>query len=255
MLVLLSPAKSLDFESQCPIDVTTAPVFNERADYLIGKLQKLSKKKIQELMKLSDNLSELNYQRYKEWNSQLNLDNRKQAAYAFKGEVYRGMNVATFNKDDVNYAQQHVRILSGLYGLLKPMDAIQPYRLEMGTRLKVTPKTTNLYKYWDKAITEQINAEMAETNSDLLVNLASNEYYKAVKPDLLNGKVVSCTFKENKNGEYKILMTYAKLARGMMAAHIVKSRATSVDDLKTFNQEGYGYSESMSTETELVFIR
>jgi len=245
----------LDFESKAPVEQVSDPVFVENADYLIGKLQKLSKKKISQLMKLSDNLSELNVQRYKAWNSKENLKNTKQAAYAFTGDVYRGMDVTTFNKKEVKYAQNHVRILSGLYGLLKPLDLIQPYRLEMGTRLKITPKTTNLYKFWDNKITDQVNEEMETLNTSILLNLASNEYFKSIHPKHLKGDIITCQFKDFKNGEYKMIMTFAKQARGMMAAYVVKNRVETVEELKGFNTGGYGFDANLSTETELVFTR
>lgn len=255
MLAVLSPAKSLDFETPTPYDLATQPVFQEEADYLINKLQKLSKKKISNLMSISDNLSELNYQRYKEWNSKENKKISKPAIYAFTGDVYQGFDVATMNKADVEYAQNHIRILSGLYGLLKPLDTIQPYRLEMGTKLNITKAKTNLYKYWDKQITHQLNEDLNGFTPKVLVNLASNEYFKAVQPKHFDGEVIDCAFKDYKDGKLKLISFFAKKARGMMAAYMVKERIQSIEGLKGFNYDGYGFDPKLSSEKELVFTR
>lgn len=254
MKVLLSPAKSLDFENApSPADYTQ-PVFLQESERLIGKLQKLSSKKIGKLMSISPQLSDLNYRRFQDWKLPFNENNSRQALYVFTGDVYRGLNAKDFTKKEVNFAQDSLRILSGLYGLLKPKDLMQPYRLEMGCGFKVTPKVNNLYKFWNTSITEELNQELAKDNG-VLVNLASNEYFKAVDVKKLKGQLITCTFKDNKNGEYKAIMTFAKLARGYMARYIIQNQVKEVEDLKKFNAEGYSFNARFSTDDEFVFTR
>lgn len=256
MIAILSPAKTLDFDTPSPYDIKTRPAFASEANYLAKKLGRLSKKKLSKLMSLSDNLTELNYQRYKNWNHQEDDDEgKKQAIYAFNGDVYRGFDVEQLNKADIEYAQNHVRILSGLYGLLRPMDLMQPYRLEMGTRWEITKKNSNVYKYWGSAITEQLNAELKHLTPKYLINLASNEYFKAVKTDRFDGDIIDITFKDEKNGKLKVIAFYAKVARGAFARFMVQSRANTLDDLKQFNEDGYAFHENLSSEKELVFTR
>jgi len=197
-------------------------------------------------------LGELNYERNQEWQLPFTKDNARQAIYAFSGDVYRGLDAYTIPKDKIEKVQDTLRIISGLYGVLKPLDLMQPYRLEMGTKFPVG-KNKNLYEFWKQKITQALNDELEE--GELFLNLASNEYFKAIDVKALKVPVVTATFKDFKNGEYKTIMTFAKLARGYMTRYIIDTNANTIDDLKGFNYEGYGFSEAMSSETELVFIR
>ena len=252
MKIIISPAKSLDFESKATTSLYTQPSFLEDSVKLNKKLKSLSRNKLGDLMKISPALAALNYDRNQNWQPPFSLDNAKQAVYAFTGEVFRGLDVTTLPEEKISLLQDRLRILSGLYGLLKPLDLIQPYRLEMGTRIKVG-KADNLYKFWNTDLADALNAEMQE--DDLLINLASSEYFKAVPQKALKVPMITPVFKELKNGDYKIVMTYAKKARGLMVRYIVDNNVNSLDELKGFNTEGYGFSETLSTETELVFTR
>ena len=249
MLVLLSPSKSMDFSETTKGEYST-PELLDNSSELIQTLKKLSKDEISSLMKLSHKLTELNYERYKEFSTPFTNDNAKQAAYAFKGDVYDGLKFEELKKENTKFAQNHLRILSGLYGLLRPLDLIQPYRLEMGTKLK-TAKGSNLYDFWDKKITDKIN----ELEQGLLVNLASNEYFKSVKHKLLKAEVISPAFKDYKNGEFKMIMIYAKKARGLMARYIIENEVSDAKQLLKFNYEGYAYNKELSTHKEPVFTR
>lgn len=249
MLILLSPSKSMDF-SMPTAGIFTNPDFLVDSKELIKTLKKLSQEDISSLMKLSHKLTELNFQRYKEFSIPFNIDNAKQAGYAFQGDVYDGLVFNKLSNEDVEFAQKHLRILSGLYGLLRPLDLIQPYRLEMGTRLK-NMRGKNLYDFWGEKISKKIN----NSEQDLIINLASNEYYKVVKPKLLKAKVISPAFKEYKNGKYSIVMLYAKQARGLMAQFVIKNKLNNADDLKSFNLSGYSYNEKLSSENEPAFTR
>ncbi len=252
MKIIISPAKSLDFESKATTSLYTQPSFLEDSVKLNKKLKSLSRNKLGDLMKISPALAALNYDRNQHWQPPFSLDNAKQAVYAFTGEVFRGLDVTTLPEEKISLLQNRLRILSGLYGLLKPLDLIQPYRLEMGTRIKVG-KADNLYKFWNTDLADALNAEMQE--GDLLINLASSEYFKAVPQKALKVPMITPIFKELKNGDYKIVMTYAKKARGLMVRYILDNNVNSLDELKGFNTEGYGFSETLSTETELVFTR
>lgn len=252
MKLVLSPAKSLDFESQLPTDKFTQPQFLQASERLNKVLRKKSARSLSKLMSISDALGQLNYERNQSWELPFSTDNARPAIYAFSGDVYRALDAYTIPKEKIDVLQDKVRILSGLYGVLKPTDLIQPYRLEMGTKLPVG-KYKNLYQFWKKAIVKALNDELQE--GELFLNLASNEYFKAIDTKNLKVPVVTATFKDFKNGEYKSIMTYAKLARGYMTRYIVDTNANTIDDIKGFNYEGYNYSEPMSTETELVFIR
>lgn len=255
MLTVLSPAKNLDYNSDLATTKFTQPQFMDEAQYLMGKLRKLSKKKISTMMHLSANLTDLNHERYQTWTPEFELGEARQSALAFNGEVYWGLEARTFSKEDFEFSQDHLRILSGLHGLLRPLDLIKPYRLEMGTRWDITPKTKTLYKYWGNKITDALNETMAMAKTETLVNLASNEYFKAVQQEQLNGQIITCHFKEMKNGEYKALMTYAKRARGTMASYLIKNKLKNVDDIKGFNLDNYQFNESLSNEAELTFTR
>jgi cytoplasmic iron level regulating protein YaaA (DUF328/UPF0246 family) len=254
MKILLSPAKSLDFDRTIKTpDETTAP-FIENADYLANKLGKLSKKKLGELMHLSEQLTDLNYDRYQTWKKpEVSGGNVKPAITVFTGEVYKGIDVETLSQTDLKNAQKQIRILSGLYGLLRPLDLMYPYRLEMGTKWKVTPKTKNLYDYWGSKLAEYLNKE---TSSDeVIINLASTEYFKAVDKKTIKSRIITPVFKELKGDQYKIVMMYAKHARGAMARDIVKNQYKNVEDLKGYNIDGYSYNEGLSTDDEWIFVR
>ncbi len=252
MKVVISPAKSLDFQSELPTALQTEAYFPDEAERLNKLLKKKSARSLKKLMGISENLAQLNYERNQEWSLPFTSENARPAVYAFSGDVYRGLDVYTLPKEKIDYMQNTLRILSGLYGILKPLDLMQPYRLEMGTKIKVGVKK-NLYEFWRKKITEKLNEELAD--DEVFVNLASNEYFKAIDTKKLKVPVVNCTFKDLKNGEYKTIMTFAKLARGYMTRYIIDNKCTEVDDLKGFDYEGYLYSEPMSKESELVFIR
>jgi len=252
MKLVLSPAKSLDFESKLPTTKTSESCFLKESERLNKLLKKKSARSLSKLMSISPALGELNYERNQEWQLPFTKDNARQAIYAFSGDVYRGLDAYTIPKDKIEKVQDTVRIISGLYGVLKPLDLMQPYRLEMGTKFPVG-KNKNLYEFWKQKITQALNDELEE--GELFLNLASNEYFKAIDVKALKVPVVTATFKDFKNGEYKTIMTFAKLARGYMTRYIIDTNANTIDDLKGFNYEGYGFSEAMSSETELVFIR
>ncbi len=253
MKVLLSPAKKINTKKTLNTSSTSSPIFLKEANQLMNKLQKLSSKKIGEMMHLSENLATLNYERYQNWkNDSSKNENNAHCASAFDGEVYRGLDAETFSEKELEIAQEKIRILSGLYGILKPMDVIYPYRLEMGTRWEITPKTKNLYQFWGKKIAQNINEE----NEDgIIINLASNEYFKAVDKKTLKGRIITPSFKEFKNGEYKTIMVYAKKARGIMARYIVKNNINDPEELKLFNIDGYQLDINQSTKNEWMFTR
>ena len=252
MKLVLSPAKSLDFESQLPNKSFSEPQFLKDSERIQKLLKKKSAKSLSKLMGISDALGRLNYERNQQWQLPFTTDNARPAIYAFSGDVYRGLDAYTIPEEKYETLNNTVRIISGLYGLLKPTDLIQPYRLEMGTSFPVG-KNKNLYEFWSKTITKALNDELED--GELFLNLASNEYFKAINTKLLKVPVVACSFKDFKNGEYKMIMTFAKLARGYMTRYIIDTNAKTLNDIKGFNYEGYNYSEPMSTETELVFIR
>ena len=252
MKIIISPAKSLDFENKATTDVYTQPRFLEQSEKLNKKLKTISRKKLGELMKISDDLASLNYDRNQEWQPPFTLDNAKQAVFSFTGEVYRGIDVNSLSEDKIPALQDKLRILSGLYGLLKPLDLIQPYRLEMGTKLKVG-RADNLYKFWDTTLAESLNEELAD--NELLINLASSEYFKALPKKALKVPMITPVFKDFKNGQYKTIMTFAKKARGLMVRYIIDNNIETLEELKGFDVDGYGFSQEMSTETELVFTR
>lgn len=253
MIVLLSPAKAIDQERKLNSTKSSQPVFMEEAESLIKKLKKFSSNKISKMMHLSKELSDLNHQRYQDWNSSSELSNNNHHVSAiFNGEVFKGLDAPSFSKSELAIAQEKVRILSGLYGILKPMDVVYPYRLEMGTKWALTPSKTNLYKFWGTKIAKNINEE---NNSDTIVNLASTEYYKAVDKKELKGRVITPTFKEFKNGDYKVVMVYAKKARGLMARYIVKNNISSPEELKLFNIDGYQFDSNLSEGDSWVFTR
>ena len=252
MKIIISPAKSLDFETKAPTSLHTQPRFLEQSEKLNKKLKTLSKKNISELMKISDALSALNYDRNQTWKTPFSPNNAKQAIYSFTGEVFRGIDAQSLSEEKIPLLQDRLRILSGLYGILKPLDLIQPYRLEMGTKLSVQ-KTTNLYKFWDDQIAKSLNEELEE--GELLVNLASTEYFKVIPKKILKVPMITPVFKDFKNGEYKTIMTFAKKARGLMVRYIIDHNIKTIEGLKNFNVERYRFSEEMSSENELLFTR
>lgn len=254
MLLLISPAKTLDFENPAHTKKFSQADFLDRSQVLIEQLQTLNPEDISGLMKISPKLGELNHQRFMNWQLPFGPDNAKAAVLAFRGDVYTGLDADSFSASDFTFAQQHLRILSGLYGLLRPLDLIQPYRLEMGTKFE-NKAGKNLYQFWDAAITEAVNHQLAEIKSQVLVNLASNEYFSAIKPKALAADIITPTFKDFKNGKYKIISFYAKKARGLMASYVIKNRIKNVDDLKQFNSDGYYFCPEQSTAREWVFLR
>lgn len=253
MIVLLSPAKTLDFETEAVTSSASQPEFLNEAEQLISKLKKLSSNQVQKLMSVNPEIAELNVQRFQTWQTPFHGGNAKQAMLSFTGEVYRGLSANTFNEPEFEFAQQHLRILSGLYGILRPLDLIQPYRLEMGTKFKMNSKAENLYQFWGTKIKDYLESE--EAKNQVIINLSSNEYFKVVCPKDLNNKVIHCHFKDFKNGEYKMLMTYAKNARGAMARYIVKNQIETVEGLKGFDLNNYRYNEQLSDETNFTFTR
>lgn len=252
MKIIISPAKSLDFESKARTSNFTQPVFLKQAERLNRILKKKSPASLSKLMSISASLGQLNYERNQDWHLPFTPENAKQAVYAFTGEVYRGIDVNTMPLDDVDLLQDKLRILSGQYGILKPLDLMQAYRLEMGTSLKVGVKP-NLYKFWGDQITDFLNQELEE--NELFLNLASKEYFKVIQPKELKAKIITPAFKDFKNGEYKMIMTFAKLARGLMVRYIIDHKVEDIDGVKGFNYNGYAYDENLSTETDLVFTR
>lgn len=254
MLIVVSPAKTLDYESPLAIEKFTQPELVEYSKQLIDVCRKLTPADVASLMKVSDKIADLNVGRFREWSVEFTTDNARQAILAFKGDVYTGLDAESLSEDDFEYAQKHLRMLSGLYGLLKPLDLMQPYRLEMGTKL-ANGKGSNLYQFWGNVITDKLNEAISAQGDNVLINLASNEYFKAVKPKLLDAQVITPVFKDCKNGQYKVISFYAKKARGMMARYIIEQRISSVADLTKFDTAGYYFVEDESTPTELVFKR
>lgn len=254
MLSVISPAKKLDFETPATTAQYTRPDFLERSRQLIEILRGYSPQRLSELMGISDKLAALNAARFAEWQPPFTPDNAKPAAQAFQGDVYVGLEAATFSDDDNAFAQQHLRILSGLYGLLRPLDLIQPYRLEMGTRLE-NPAGCDLYAFWKETLTAELDRAVAESGNPVLVNLASNEYFKAIDTQRLEARVITPVFKDEKNGKLKVISFYAKKARGLMAAWMIHQRLDDPEGLKDFDVAGYAYNAAMSEGDTLVFTR
>ena len=252
MKIVISPAKSLDFETPAPLKKYTSGVFLKEAEKLNEVLKKKSPEKLSELMSISPKLGELNWQRNQDWHLPFTLENAKQAVYAFKGDVYIGLDAYTIPEVKMEELQQKLRILSGQYGILKPLDLMQAYRLEMGTKLKMGRKK-NLYEFWNKSITNHLNSELAD--DELFINLASNEYFKVIQPKLLKVPVITPVFKDYKNGKLKIISFFAKKARGLMVRYIIDNAIETIDGLKGFNTEGYVYDANLSKENQLVFTR
>ncbi len=253
MKIVISPAKSLDFESKLPTSQFTQPQFINEAVKLNAVLAKKKPKNLSDLMHISDKLAQLNWQRNQDFTTPFNPENARPAVFAFSGDVYQGLDAYNLEEDKLTTLQDSLRILSGLYGILKPLDLIQPYRLEMGTKLKIGRKE-NLYEFWKKELTNHLNSELQD--GELFVNLASNEYFSAIDTKTLKAPIISPVFKDWKNDKLKIISFYAKKARGSMVRYIVNTNATTLEDIKGFNLDGYQFSkEHTLKENEPVFIR
>ncbi|MEQ4987450.1 peroxide stress protein YaaA [Proteus sp. fly-1089] len=254
MLITISPAKTLDFESPLATTQFTQPELLKYSQQLIEECRKLSSSDIASLMKISDKLAGLNAARFGEWQPNFTPENARQAILAFKGDVYTGMQAELFSEDDFQFAQQHLRILSGLYGVLRPLDLMQPYRLEMGIKLK-NKKGSDLYQFWENTITETLNKAIEAQGDNVLVNLASDEYFKSVNPQKLNAEIIKPVFLDEKNGKYKVISFYAKKARGLMSRFIIQEKLTDIKQLKEFDLEGYQFNSAESEGNTLVFKR
>ncbi|MGK7894777.1 MAG: peroxide stress protein YaaA [Xenococcus sp. (in: cyanobacteria)] len=258
MLILISPAKTLDFATRSHISLFTQPNFLIETSQLIEQLRQLSPTEISALLKISPKLGELNNQRYQTWHQPFDIHNAKQAIFAFKGDVYQGLDAESFSTEDLDFSQEHLRILSGLYGLLRPLDLMQPYRLEMGTKFNQVSFPNipdNLYKFWGDKLTQALNKQLESQNSKIIINLASNEYFKVVNTKILQAEVITPIFKDWKNDKYKIISFYAKKARGLMAADIIKNRRKNIEEIKNFAEAGYTYNSELSQGNQLVFTR
>lgn len=258
MLITLSPSKGQDFDIPMPSADYSVPAQLDQSQMLINELLDYDPEKIGSLMGISENLSNLNYQRFHDFHTPFNTENARPALFAFKGDVYSGIQSSTFSEADLTYAQDHLRILSGLYGALRPMDLIQPYRLEMKTKL-LNPRGADLYQFWGTQITDSLNTILADHEASgkdaVLVNLASNEYYKSVKPKQVNGRILNIDFKETKGDKTRIISFYAKKARGMLADFIIRNRIEKAEDIKAFDTAGYRYDTKLSTADKWTFER
>lgn len=254
MLILISPAKSLDFETATTSKIYSEAKYLKESQALIKLLRKLTVDEIADFMNISPKLAQLNYERFLSWQTPFNMDNAKQALLAFKGDVYTGLDAESLTEAELQIAQKDLRILSGLYGVLKPLDLIQPYRLEMGKKLQ-TSKGNNLYEFWGDKITNDINATLKEKGDKHLINLASNEYFKSINKKKLEAEIITPVFKDFKNGQYKIISFFAKKARGMMTRFIIQNQISDPEHLKTFNSNGYIFNPHLSKDKEFVFTR
>lgn len=254
MLIVISPAKTLDYETKPVTKKHTTPDYLADSQELIHRARQYSALDIADIMGVSMKLAELNFERFTNWQTPFTPDNAKQAVLAFKGDVYTGLNAETMTSQDFQFAQQHLRILSGLYGLLKPLDLMQAYRLEMGRKIQ-TDRGKNLYEFWGDQITEGLNKQLKRIKSQCLVNLASIEYFKSVNPNKLNGDIITPIFKEYKNEKYKIIGVHAKKARGLLSRYIIENQLADVDEIKQFTGEGYRYNKTLSKGNDWVFSR
>ncbi|WP_036772297.1 peroxide stress protein YaaA [Photorhabdus australis] len=254
MLITISPAKTLDYESPLATEKYSQPALLDQSEQLISICCKLTPTQIASLMGISDKLAGLNAARFGEWHADFTPENARQAILAFKGDVYTGMQAEDFSDKDFDFAQDHLRILSGLYGVLRPLDLMQPYRLEMGIKLE-NKRGRDLYSFWGDLITEKLNQALEQQGDNVLVNLASDEYFKSVNTKKLAGKIIKPVFLDEKNGKYKIISFYAKKARGLMSRFIIQNQLTQIDRLVEFNLDGYVFDESLSKGNELVFKR
>lgn len=254
MLSIVSPAKTLDLSKSKYTDIATQPLFQTESMQLVRLLKKLKKEELKSLMHISDKLTDENHLRYKQFSKEYNLDNASPAIYAFRGDVYTGLEADSMNKHDIKFAQKHFRMLSGLYGVLRPMDLMQAYRLEMGTKLE-NKKGKNLYEFWGDKISKQLNQDLEEAGTSTLLNLASNEYFKAVDKKKLKADIIDVDFREMRDGKLKFISFNAKKARGLMARYVIDNRIKKAKDLLGFDTDGYAYSEEGSTEGKLLFVR
>ena len=254
MLTVLSPAKTLDYETAPITQSATLPRFMDQSALLVEDARGLDPDDIRALMGVSEQIAHLNHERFMNWQSESTSDNAKQAVLAFKGDVYTGLQAETLSEDDLDFAQTRLRILSGLYGLLRPLDLMQPYRLEMGLKF-ANQRGKNLYEFWGEQLTDTLNADLVSAKTDVLINLASNEYFKAIKPKLLNADIITPQFKDLKNGQYKMISFFAKKARGVMARYIIDNRITEPEALKSFSEAGYYYSDAQSQGDQWIFLR
>ena len=254
MLMVISPAKTLDYETAPVPKTATQPDFLDDSAQLIEELRPLAPHDISKLMSISDQLGILNYDRFHEWSLPFSADNAKQAVLAFKGDVYTGLEAETFKRPEFSFAQKHLRILSGLYGVLRPLDLMQAYRLEMGTKF-ANSRGKDLYAFWGDKVTDALNQQLASLKTDILLNLASNEYFKVVNKKRLKAEIMTPVFKDLKNGQYKIISFYAKKARGMMASWIIRNQVTDLNAIVDFTEGGYQYNKAMSDGNNWVFTR
>jgi uncharacterized protein len=254
MIHILSPAKTLDYKNTIKTTRFSQPELLNESKILIGELKKYNPKDLEKLMDINSELAVLNFERNLSWRIPFTIDNAKQAIAVFKGQVFIGLQANTLSEDDLLFAQDHMFILSGLYGTLRPLDIIQPYRLEMGTDL-VNPRGKNLYQFWGTKLTEIINAELSKHKQKVLINLASNEYFKAINPKQIQGNIITPVFKEAKGNGFKQVTIYAKTARGYMSRFIIQNRIENPEDIKAFDTDGYLFNSDLSTEKEWVFTR
>jgi len=254
MLIVLSPAKTMNINTQVPQINFSIPELIDMTKLPVEILKQKSSVELAELMKVNPKLAQLNYERYQQWHTPFNKNNAHAAVFSYHGEVFNGLQIESFSKSDLAFSQDHLRILSALYGVLRPLDLIQPYRMEMATHMKVG-KAKNLYEYWQKSVTESLNKTLAAQEDSILINLASNEYFKSINTKTLNATIITPVFKEYKNEKPVIVTMYAKKARGMMARYILKNKINAISALKTFDLDGYYYNDYFSTNTKIVFTR
>lgn len=254
MLIIISPAKTIDFEKAPIVSQNSSPEFVKEAKNLVGLLKKYDAEELMYLMNISDKLAHLNVARFNTWNPQINKEKDRQALCAFRGEVFNRLNVDNWTPADFAFAQNHLRILSGLYGVLRPLDYIKPYRLEMGTKLQ-TAKGENLYDFWGDKITQSIQKQLNQQGDQLLINLASNEYFKSINIKKLKAQIITPVFKDFKNGQYKIITVFAKKARGLMSRYIIQNQITQAEQIKLFDFDGYYYNDKLSKNNSWVFTR
>ncbi|MCF6690513.1 peroxide stress protein YaaA [Raoultella terrigena] len=254
MLILISPAKTLDYQSPLATTRYTQPELLEYSQQLIGVARQLSAPQIGKLMGISDKLADLNATRFHDWHPEFTPKNARQAILAFKGDVYTGLQAETFDEADFDFAQQHLRMLSGLYGVLRPLDLMQPYRLEMGIKLE-NARGKDLYQFWDETITDTLNQALKAQGDDVVINLASDEYFRSVKTKRLQGQIIKPVFLDEKNGKFKVISFYAKKARGLMSRYIIENRLTRPEQLTRFDSDGYFFDADASDKGEMVFKR
>lgn len=254
MLIVISPAKTLDYQTPLPSKKFTQPEFLQESEKLINVLRPMAPDDLVDLMHVSSKIAELNVSRYLNWEQPFSPTNARPAIFAFKGDVYTGLDVQQYNAEDLSFAQKHLRILSGLYGVLRPLDLMQPYRLEMGIKLK-NSRGNNLYDFWGSIASEAIDQALQKQKDKLLINLASNEYFKVLKNQSLQAQIITPVFKDFKNGEYKLISFFAKKARGLMASYIIKNRINNIEELTKFSEGGYRFSKKESSDNQLVYLR